>query len=222
MSNPSQGAVKTGEPWDLSFDPLYRVTRGFNLFLRGLFKDQEPGNYKWDDDLQQSEIVITDHSPVNLDVVEKRPAIVTIRGAAQWANLGLGQRLHVDFQTGRETKQDLLSCNMTFACLSREGVEAQRLAWIIFSYLPLFKPMIQRRIDGLHNIGNNMTMTGESGAGSIVQGSSAPEWKMVQVVCPLAIGYRASIEDTEKVWLRSIEPTMSSTAGTVITKFTVE
>ena len=207
MSSVSQGSVKTGKPFPLGYDPLYRVTGGLLRFLKGMFKSQSPGNYQWSDDATQSEIVITDQSPVNLEVNEKRPAIVTIRGPAAWANLGFGQSVMVNMTTGRKDKQDLISCNMTFACLSREGVEAQRLAWIIFSHLPLFKPFINRDVPGIHNLGNNMTLTGESGAGALVQGSSSPEWKMVQVVVPVSIWHRSSIEaaDAEKIWNSVIE-----------------
>jgi hypothetical protein len=207
LSAVSQGSVKTGEPFPLGYDPLYRVTRGLIRFLKGLFKSQNPGNYQWTEDPVQSEIFITDQSPVNLEVNEKRPAIVTIRGPAAWANLGLGQTVMVDMTTGRKDKQDLISCSMTFACLSREGVEAQRLAWIIFSHLPLFKSLINRDVPGIHNLGNNMTLSGETGAGALVQGSSAPEWKMVQVVVPVSIWHRSSVDAvaTEKIWNSAIE-----------------
>lgn len=215
MSSPSTQSVPARNAWNVYDDPLYRVIAGFNLFLKALFKDMNPGEYKWIDDPKLTEIFITDQHPVNLEVVEKRPAIVTIRGNAQWANLGMNQTVDYEWHSGKVTKQDLVSFHVTFACLSREGVEAQRLAWFLFSMLPLFKPHLQRSIHGLHNIGNSLSMGGETPAGALVQGSSTPEWKMVQVVAPIHVSYKSSIEPLDKVWLEGIVATIQNQELTI-------
>jgi len=185
------------------------------MFLKGLFSAQEKGYYQWVDDPKLTEITITDQHPVNPEVLEKRPAIITLRGNAQWAVVGRDQMVNYEWHTGKKTKMDIVSFMMTFACLSREGIEAQRLAWFIFSMLPLFRGHLQRSIPGMHDVGLRMTLTGETAAGALVQGSSFPEWKMVQVMSPIQMSYMSSIEPLDKAYLGKIEATIHNLAGTI-------
>ena len=206
--SPSTHSVKTGDPWPFYDDLLYKATAGFVLLLKALFKDQPAGQYKWAKDKTDSEIIITDQHPINLEVQEKRPAIVTIRGPASWAAASLGQTVQHAWITDKVVKQDLISTTISFACVSREGVEAQRLSWFIFTMLPLFKPIIHRSIPGVFDVGARMQVSPEVDAGALVQGSSSPEWKMVQVMCPLTLWHKSSIESADPLYLERIEMTM--------------
>lgn len=192
--------------WNLYDDVLYRFRAGMLLFCKALFGAQQDGCYRWLEDNADSEIIITDQYPFNVEAAEKRPAIVTIRGPAQWAGLGLDQVSAYDFTQDRLTKQDLISTTVTFACLSREGVEAERLAWFLFSMIPQFTRPLGRAILGLHSLNiRQMSVGGEESADSLATGSSSPEWRMVRVTLPAALQHKGSIEPDVKTYLREVE-----------------
>ena len=205
MNTAGNQSVRVNTGWGIYDDLLYRVTTGFNLFVRGLFSSLPEGSYRWVDDHKLTEIVIVDQQPVNEDLLEKRPAIVTIRGPGQWAVVGMGQHQNTDLVTGKKTLFDLLPFSVTFACLSREGVEAQRLAWFLFTKLPLFKGALQRSIPGLQNIDQHMTLGTETMAGNLIQSPSLELWRMVTVTVPVTAQYQSSIEELNKDWLGSVE-----------------
>jgi hypothetical protein len=176
------------------------------LFCKALFKAQQAGCYRYADDPKDTELVITDQFPYNVDAPEKRPAIVTLRGPASWAGLGLNQQVDYNFTRDRTTKQDLISTTITLVCLSREGVEAERLGWFLFSMIPLFKGTLCRGIRGVHDLNiKRMSIGGEEAAESLAIGSSSPEWRMVRVTLPATLQHRGSIEPVVKTYLREIE-----------------
>lgn len=188
---------------------MYRFRAGMLLFVRAMFSAQGAGHYKWAAGRDDTEIIISDRHPYNVDAPGKRPAIITMQGPGRWAGLSLNQTQGYNFTLDRTTKQDLVSTSLTFACLSREGVEAGRLAWFLFSMLPLFHTTLCRSIHGLHGLQlGQMTIGNEESAESLTQGSSAPEWKMVRVAVPAALQHRGSIEPEVKTYLREVELTL--------------
>ena len=81
---------------------------------------------------------------------------------------------------------DIMQTSMTFTCCAREGIEAQEIAYLIFRMIPVFKPSIQKA-GRIHWISNNVQIFPETSHGEIVQGSSYPEWRAVQVSVPFSI-----------------------------------
>lgn len=191
------------EPQGRGEDPLYNITRIYLLFLQGLFKQFPEGSYRWSDDEKLSEITITDQVPVPKDRIEQRPAIVTMRGPAQFANLTLDQMRTVDVRTGMKERTDLLSATMTMSVLSRSGVEAGRIAWIIARHIRTFKTLIQRA--GLHKIGDTLTIGPETPPGSMVQGEVDPEMVMVTVQSPFFVQWTEQSTPLDAVMLKNIE-----------------
>lgn len=170
------------EPQGLGEDPLLYFTRVYLLFLQGLFKSFPEGSYRWSDDEKLSEISITDQAPIPRDRIEQRPAIVAMRGPAQFGNLTLDQVRKVDTRTGAKERTDLVACTMTLNCIAKMGPEAQRIGWIVMRHLRSLKEMIHQA--GVHKVGDEVSIGPESPPGSMVQGESDSEWAMVTVFSP--------------------------------------
>lgn len=163
-------------------DPLYHFVRVYVLFLQGLFKQFPPGSFKWSDDDALTEITISDQVPIPRDRIEQRPAIITMRGQAQFANLTLDQMRMVNTRSGMKERTDLVACTMSLNCIAKMGVEAQRIGWIVMRHLRDFRVMLQRA--GFHQLGDNLSIGPESPPGSIIAGEGDTEAVMVTVFSP--------------------------------------
>lgn len=172
-------------PFGVGEEPLQHVVRIYLLFLQGLFNQFPTGEYRWLQDEKLSEIAITDQVPLPRERVEQRPAIVVMRGPAQFANLSLDQMRRVDSRTGLKERTDLLSMTVSMSCIAKVGPEAQRIAWAVMRHLRTFKDMIQRT-GRLHKIGDELSMSPETPPGEMVP-ESDPSWAMVTVYSPVFI-----------------------------------
>lgn len=98
-----------------------------------------------------SRISIVDKYTINLEDVDKRPAIVVIRGAQSWARRSLGQ---FEGTTGPNTGEkftDLVNGAVNCTCMSTEGLEAEKIAWICFAFFQMFRRAIQK-VAKLHDL----------------------------------------------------------------------
>tara|TARA_B100000886_G_C20418042_1_gene490145 strand:- start:1669 stop:2298 length:630 start_codon:yes stop_codon:yes gene_type:complete len=185
---------------DLTFfnpdDRLLVATRAWLMFLQGLFKSRPEGHYKWDKNINETEIIITDREPNDFEAKSTRPIISTSRGPAVWSSTSLNQKMQQSFNSEKTVFSDIIGCSMTISVIAREGLEAQNLAYTIFRMIPVFKPSILR-LGRMHAIGNNISLTQETSRNQIVPGSSTPEWKMVQLIVPFFIQDVFSSEEKE-------------------------
>lgn len=191
------------EPQGRGEDPLFHFTRLFILFLQGLFKQFPEGSYRWSEDEQLSELVITDQVPVPRDRIEQRPAIITMRGPAQFSNLSLDQMRTVDDKTGMKERSDLVACTMSINCIAKQGLEAQRLGWAVMSNIRNFKTLLQRA--GLHKVGDEISVGPESSPGSLISPEPDPEMAMVTVQIPCFFQWTVKMTPLDAVNLREIE-----------------
>lgn len=136
--------------------------------------------------MTETEIIISDQSPDELQRSNKRPIISTARGHATFGSTSISQTQYLDIATDAKRIIDLINSSVTITVVAREGLEAQSLAYTIFRMIPVFKPAIMR-LGRMHHIGNNITVTPETQQGQLVPGSSTPEWKMVQIIVPFTI-----------------------------------
>ena len=191
------------EPVGRGEDPLYYFTRIYLLFLQGLFKQFPEGSYRWSDDEKLSEICITDQVPIPRERIEQRPAIVVMRGPAQFGNLSLDQMRVVDPHTGMKERTDLVACTMSLNCIAKMGPEVQRIGWIVMSRLRGFKELIQRT--GMHKIGDDVSITPETPPGAMMQSEGDPEFIMVTVHSPFFFQWTERVTPADAVKLREIE-----------------
>lgn len=201
MSN-DQVASGLVEPQGLGEEPLYYVTRCFLLFLQGLFEQFPEGSYRWSQDEKLSEVGITDQVPIPKERVEQKPQIVTMRGPAQFANMSLDQMRKLNLRTGEKERTDLVSCTMTINVIAKNGVEAQRIAWIIMRHVRTFKTTLQRT--GMHKVGDDVQMSPESPPGSFVP-EADPEYVLISVFCPFHFQWTETVRPLDTHLLRNIE-----------------
>ena len=118
-------------------------------FLQDMFSQPDlydnKNDYIWNSDPEESKILIADAYTEDLETMEMRPAIVLRRGPIRWMNSSINQQVHVDFRTGQKMFQDLVTSDLTAECLSRNGLESELLADIVFQGMQMFAATIRSR-----------------------------------------------------------------------------
>jgi len=164
------------------------------------------GFYKWHENPEISEVMISDQAPQK-GWLEQRPAIVTQRGEARYLNLGLDSMLERDDSKATRKHADLIYCSMDIFCLAREGVEAQRMAWICMGFLRRYRRQIIRGT-ALHDMGGQITMGKESPPGSLIP-DPVNGLVMVQVSSPFTVRDTWLYKNLAEQVLREIDLVMS-------------
>jgi hypothetical protein len=208
MSAERSIAPGTPEPQGLGEDPLLHFTRVYLLFLQGLFKQFPSGSYMWSDSEEDSEITITDQAPIPRDRIEHRPALVTMRGPAQFANMTLDQLRSVNARNGARVHTDLVPCTMTINCIAKQGLEAQRIGWIVMRHIRIFKRLLQR--NRIHKVGDEVSISAETAPGSLVSPESDSEAVNVVVSSPFFFQWTESITPLDAPLVTSIEAHMEA------------
>lgn len=149
------------------FDPLYYSTRVLVGFTQGLFKQLPKGRYNWSPSFEETEIVITDQIPITIESLSSRPAIVTMQGQSNFLNTTMRSLEQVNVLSGNHVFRDLIQGSITFNCVSRNGVEASRLAWFLASQIKALRVFLQRQ-GPFARIGHDVIIMGEQPAGLLI------------------------------------------------------
>jgi len=211
------------QPQGVSEDPLSQYTRVFTKFLQLVFASFAKGNYQWSSDSETSDIIIQGEGTMALEVVEKRPSIIVSRGPVAFTNVAIDQfagplldaktgriTLNYDPATGSRRHTDLLASTMTYNCLSSEGLEAQRLAWICaYATRALKRSLMQV---GIHRVGEDIQVGAESAPGAIVQPDTT-EIIMVSVSVPFFFQQTWTVEPEDKTLLNQVSIALRSEVG---------
>lgn len=99
-----------------------------------------------------SKILIADKYTINLEDVEKKPAIVVIRGAQSWSNRGLDQFKSWEGPGIDDRFTALINGAFSCACMSKQGLEAESIAHAVFAFFQMFRRTIRKTIKGIHDI----------------------------------------------------------------------
>lgn len=186
-------------------DPLDWHTRVYLLFLQGLYKQMPTGSWKWSEDEKLSEISITDQAPIPRDRVEQRPAIVTMRGQAQFANMSLDNVRSVDWKTGEKERTDLVACTMSLIVISKLDVEAQKIAWTLMRHLRTFKSMLQK-YGRMHKVGDEISISPVSPPiNALITGEGTEEFTMCTVQSPFYFQWTEKTTPTDADMAREID-----------------
>ena len=123
----------------------------------------------------------------------------------------------MDPRTGDREHQDLLTGVMTFQCISKDGLEATRLATLVARGIMRFRREITL-LGGFHEISPAISIGTESPAGaSLVEGSSDNEFTAVPVQSPLHLRESWGIGALNQDVLRSIEMRLRAQVEVVLT-----
>lgn len=169
-------------------NPLSDMTDILLRFLQDLFFRHPPGKYHFEPgeggetDERRTEIILTGQASVTTHSVAKRPAIILSRGAFAFGNTHLDNLVSNRSVTAERLHTDLLSGSFTFSCVSRSGLEAERLAMLCATYLRVYRRQLQRA--GFHQIGDNIQIGQEGPPGSILSGDSVEDFVAVPVSLP--------------------------------------
>lgn len=190
------------------YTPLQHVRTCFASFVQGLFHAAPVNSYHWEPSLEDTEIVITDENPINIDVVGRRPAITFTRGPVQFYSLGLDDMMGYDFETGAKEKSVLVPGTMSINCCSRNDLESEKIAWIISETLWLLREKLLS--EGFFEIGRQPLIGSPSPAGSIVSGDSAREWYCTTIACPFQFHRTSRVTPLNKQIANSIQMSLRS------------
>jgi hypothetical protein len=222
--------VPTGTPLEegLGADPLAQYTRIFVRFLQEVFANPAPGQLRWTPDPATTEVLIVGESTSDLKITEKRAAIVVSRGGVTFTNVAIDQFAGplVDPKTGRLTPNlntmtgarrhtDLLAASMTYNCLAREGLEAQRIAWMAAAATRYLKRELMKL--GIHRVGEDLQVGPESPPGSIM-GADPKEATLVSVSVPFFFQQTWTREPLDKTLLTRVSLALRSEVGVPVSE----
>lgn len=116
-------------------------------FLQILFGTRAPGSYRYDSDDTKTEIQIADVYAADLESINVRPAIIVQRGPMSWQGLGLGGNAIESVNThNRDTVfNDVLIASLSISCISKEGIEAEQLAHLVFNSFKFFSSTLRKQ-----------------------------------------------------------------------------
>jgi hypothetical protein len=175
-------------------------------FLQDLFSEPElydgKNDYLWKPSLADSKILIADAYTEDLEQMEKRPAIVLRRGGTGWMNTSLENRQFVSFKTGARTFKDLIHTDLTAECISRNGLESELLADLVFQGIKFFALQIRQR--GAFWV-DSVTM----GAETLIQSDSQQELSAVPVGVRLIFQHSWQVTPSAET-LQKIEYTLNN------------
>jgi hypothetical protein len=195
------------QPQGVGEDPLLHFTKVFVRFLQLVFSTFDKGSYKWEPDQENSDILVSDQGVLRADVLEKRPAIVCMRGPAAWSNISMDQFKDYDFETGAKSHTDLVAATMVYNCLAREGLEAQRIAWIAGYATRTLKRNLLRA--GMHRVGEDISYSAETDAGSLLP-DSGKDFSLVSVTVPFFFQDSYRISPVDKLLLKELDLILTS------------
>lgn len=200
------------QPSDISSwgeDPLFHVTRLCLVFLQHIFKSapRESG-LQWDEDEELSQIIVQDEAPINAELVNKRPAIVSVLSGVQFAGVALDQIRDLNLKTGARVHTDMVSGNITLNCLSRVKVRARKIGWLVGRHFWILRRELL--LAGLHDIGQRINIGAVSPPGAVINGDPG-EIRMVPVVVPFHFQWTESVTPTN---LQIMEGVRLSLGGT--------
>jgi hypothetical protein len=184
--------------------PLLMIRKTTLSFLQGLFEQAEVGYFRWSEDLEDSEILITDETPLNLDVVGKRPAISVVRAPVAWGQTSLDELRSIDFKTGGREHTDLLRGTLAINCCARVDHESEYLSWIVANHLWLLRRIFLKGTP-IHEFGRGIQIGAPSPAGAIVAGDTEGEWINTSVSVPYFIQLTSRVTPLNQTVVRAIK-----------------
>lgn len=164
------------------YNPLQHVRVLYTSFVQGLFAASPRGDFHWEPELQDTEIVITAEAPIKLDVIGMRPAIAFTRAPVGFFHLGFDDMDQYDFRTDRKVKSLLIPGTMVINCVSRNDLESEHIAWVVAEHIWLLRDLMMKQ--GFYDIGRNIQVGSPSAPGAIVAGDGADECFCTPVTSP--------------------------------------
>lgn len=171
------------------------------------------GRLLFNRDPGQSEILIADKYTINLEDVDKKPAIVVVRGTLVPAERGLDSFLGWMGPNTAETFTQMLQGSVNCTCLSRKGLEAEEIAWKVFAFFGMFRRKIREQVKGVHDV--KPVALGEELAAVT---DSDHEMSVVPVTLSLQFQWKWVLEQLGPP-LKGVDVTLQNSKAEAFTKF---
>lgn len=188
--------------------PLRELRAMFVNFVQGLFAGAPPGEYRWVDDDDNTELVITNEMKIDPEVIMRRPGISFTRGPAQFYSLGIDDLMEYDMDIERKTKSALVPGTMNINCISRVMLECEDIAWWVAEYIWILRDLIIAQ--GLFDVGRTPQIGAPSAAGSLVANDQGDEFTVVAVSVPWQFARTSSYTPLGKRIVGGIELVQST------------
>jgi hypothetical protein len=133
-------------------------------FLQTYFANKST-SHAWSSTYSQSKITIADKYAVDLESVEKKPAIIMSRGPTRWSHISIGQRANSELTTYGKTYKDLVRVAFTLNVIGKNGIVLENIAGSIFDILVGYK-------DTLREVGIHAIEAVEVGEEQVIQSDS--------------------------------------------------
>lgn len=170
--------------------PLEQIRTLLVSFVQGLYNGAPVGTYHWEPEEENTEIIIRDENPINVETAGQRPAVNFTMGGVDFYNVGMDDLNDYNFNTGKKTKGVLVPGVMSVNVSSRSDIEAANLAWHISEHVWLLREILLKQ--GFFEIGRGLKISPPSLAGSIVSGDMNDEWSVVTVSIPWQIARKSA------------------------------
>ena len=127
---------------------LQDVRRCLLGFFRAYFAQQDEfPNFRYSETPHLTRLFIGDQFPKEHVRVDARPALVTSRGAFQWARTGIGDdRVAMDLPRDSSVFARLYTGAILLRCVAPEGLEAESLAWIVDDLIHVYGGQISSKV----------------------------------------------------------------------------
>lgn len=190
------------------YTPLQHLRVLFVSFVQGLFGAAPVGAYRWSPDINTTEIVVTDETPIQTTKLQHRPGITFTRSSVQLYSAWVDDMMEFDFRTEKKTKSVLVPGTMSINCCSRVDLESEQIAWVVAEHLWLLRELLMKA--GFFDVGRQITISAPSPAGSIVAGDQADEWFSTVVAVPFQFYRTSAFTPLGREIVRNIELSLSS------------
>lgn len=122
-------------------------------FLQAFFGEKPRGEAGWHylEDEDKSSLFICDKFSFNREVAEQRAGLFIDRGAMRWAGRHIDQLVGTAGAGASKIRGDLIECGVRVNCVSKQGIEAEHLAQMIFMLVTIFKDEF-RKVEGVHHV----------------------------------------------------------------------
>ncbi len=181
-------------------------------FLQWRYSKHPAGAYHYDCNSENdTEIIISADTPIDPVKVGFKPAITVLRAHAGFQGVGLGDVAFTDLKTGAKVYMDLLPTTLMVNVLSTLPIEAERLAAYTANQIRGFRDAICATLPELLYLGQRVSLSPVSPAGSLVAGDSPDiEWSVCVVAVPTFLQTAQTALPLNKPILSSVRVTGST------------
>lgn len=195
--------------------PILHLRTILLQFIQGLFWYLPRGNYHWEPNVTESEIVVTDESPLKVKEYGTRPCISITRSPIVLNSLGLDDMVSYDMQTNTKKKSVIVPGNMTINCCSRESIESENLAFFVAEHLWLLRDVLQKK--SIYQIGQNIGIGAASPAGSLVMADQGDEWTATSAAVPFQLVRTGAVTPLGQKIAKAVEMSLQQRTGAFVT-----